>query len=103
MLVKPGTYNIIRADGTEILVHAKPTLRAILAVTGVAELSHFVLSKRPPLRVYVDDNGSAIGKPANEKATALYWGTVKPKRIRQVVGPHSICGDVAIVNEADLI
>lgn len=43
----------------------------------------------------VDDTGMIDGRPVNSEATKLYHGVCRPGTT------HQICGDVAIVRDAD--
>jgi len=94
--MKRGQYKIITVDGTETIVHKLPTTDAIRLAIGADCLDTVVLSHSPPILVmFVDDTGAIDGKPANEKATAMYLALCEPGTT------HQICGDVAIVNDAD--
>lgn len=90
-----GAYRVIRVDGTDTVIHSKPTLRAVHEAIGTACVDTVILDRVCQVVMIVDDTGMVDGKPVNEKATAL---------AREAFGsryPHSIHGDVAIVNDED--
>ena len=94
--MKRGQYKIITVDGTETIVDKRPTIEAIALAIGASGLDTVPLSHSSPILVmFVDDTGAIDGKAPNQTATALYLAKCKPGTT------HQICGDVAIVNDAD--
>lgn len=94
--IKRGTYLIIRVDGSETVVNKTPTIEAITAAIGADCLDTVTLSHSQPIIVmFVDDTGEIDGEPVNKRATAMYLALCEPGTT------HQICGDVAIVNDAD--
>jgi len=94
--MKRGQYKIIAVDGTETIINKRPTTAAIRLAIGADGLDTVTLSHSPPILVmFVDDTGAINGKAANATATALYLELCSPGTT------HQICGDVAIVNDAD--
>lgn len=90
-----GEYRIIRINGDEYTVKAKPTIRAIADAIHAQTVDTVTLNRNTMVIMIVDDTGMLDNKPVNPKATEL---------ARQAFGqqyPHSIHGDVAIVNDED--
>jgi hypothetical protein len=88
--VSPGTYKLIRCDGSETLHQGKTTIRAIQMLIGCDCLDTVTIDRRRQT-MFVDDTGMLDGKPVNTKATALYQAICHPGF------PYSIHGDVVIV------
>lgn len=93
--MNPGTYKVIRVDGTETIHEGKPTIGEITRLIGCDGLDHVTIDRRRQTVMFVDDTGMLDGKPVNAKATALYHAVCKPGTVWQI---H---GDVAIVNDGD--
>ncbi len=94
--MKRGEYKIIRTDGTEELVGARPTIAAVERAIGADTLTTVTLQRNPErIVMFVDDIGISKGLPVNAKATELYHGVCRPGNT------HQIRGDVAIVNDED--
>jgi hypothetical protein len=93
--MNPGTYKIIRTDGTEMMHTGKPTIREITQLIGCKGLDTVTIDRKKRTVMFVDDTGMIDGKPVNAKATALYRAVCKPGTV------HSIHGDVVIVNDGD--
>ncbi len=98
--VRRGEYRIIRVDGTEELIEAKPTIDAVCKAIGCDCIDTVSIGKNrangsADLVMMVDDTGMVDKKPLNPKATALYHSVCKPGT---VFGIH---GDVAIVRDED--
>jgi hypothetical protein len=108
--IKPGTYLIIRTDGTEEPVNEKPTFPFLEKRLSADLLGSVMLSRSPCIVMLVDDAGwetktvdhggghlemvpLRARKPVNAKATELYH------QIRRTT--HQIVGDVAIVCDSD--
>lgn len=94
-MVEPGSYRIIRVDGSEEVVNQKPTIGKIHAAIGCDCLDMVLLDREREIVMAVDDTGMVDGKPVNPKATAL---------AREAKGqsyPWSIHGDVVIVSDKD--
>lgn len=91
------TRKIIRVDGTEELLPSPITIAEAGRRIGAAALDTVVLRQMGhPLHVMlVDDNGVDAGKPANKKATELYWANCYPGTT------HQIRGDVVIAPDGD--
>lgn len=89
--VSPGTYKLIRCDGSETTHYGKPTVKAIQMLIGCDALDHVTIDRRRQTVMFVDDTGMLDGKPVNAKATELYRAVCKPGTL------HSIHGDVVIV------
>jgi len=89
-----SNIHIIRANGTEedhTASGPQLLLREVAVLIGAACLDGFNL--RNGKRVWVNDNGLAMGLPVNPKATALYHSICRPGTTQPIVG------DVAIVAE----
>ena len=111
--LKPGSYKIIRTDGTELVVKKKAALHLICKDIAAETLDTIVLRREPQvILMVVNDNGynvTAVNRgpgriemvaskalfPENPKATSLYHSICKPGTT------HKIEGDVAIVNDED--
>lgn len=110
--IKPGSYLIIRTDGTEELVKKPATLKAIYAAIGSQVSDSVILDRDRQIVMIVDDEGYdtetvdhgggrieikcvKARKPVNQKATELYHLRCKPGTTHQIVG------DVAIINDQD--
>jgi hypothetical protein len=89
--MNPGTYKVIRVDGTETMHEGKPSIAAICRLIGCDGLDHMTIDRRRQTVMFVDDTGMLDGKPVNAKATALYHAVCKPGTVWQI---H---GDVVIV------
>src|SRR5580700_10326343 len=89
----PGTYKVIRTDGTETVHEGKPSIREITRIIGCDTLDHVTIDRRRQTVMCVDDTGMLDHKPVNAKATALYHTVCKPGTVWQI---H---GDVVIVND----
>jgi len=93
--MNPGTYKLIRVDGTETMHEGKPTIREITRLICCEGLDTVTIDRKRQTVTFVDDTGMLDRKPVNAKATALYHAICKP-------GPvHQIHGDVVIVNDGD--
>jgi hypothetical protein len=102
--MRRGEFKVIRVDGSEEVFHIWPTLTLVKAAIGCETIDTIRIGRNPangsPATVMlVDDIGAGFEgsklKPVNERATALYHSVSKPGN------PHSIHGDVAIVNNED--
>jgi hypothetical protein len=91
----PGSYWIIRTDGSETLYEERPTLWQIRHAIGCTSLDTVVIDHKNQIIMFVDDTGMIDGRPVNPKATQLYHSVCKPGTV------WSIHGDVAIVNDKD--
>jgi len=91
--MNPGTYKVIRVDGTESNHHGKASIAEIMRLIVCDCLDHVTLSRRRIM--LVDDVGMLDGKPVNAKATALYHARCKPGTV------HQIHGDVVIIEAGD--
>jgi hypothetical protein len=90
--MNPGTFKIIRVDGTETLhERTERYIRDIGTLLGCDALDTVTIDRKRQTVMFVDDTGMVDGKPVNAKATALYHAVCKPNTI------HQIHGDVAIV------
>ncbi len=95
MKMEPGKYQILRVDGSAVLIQGKPTLEAVRKLIGCECIDTVILDRKSQTVMLVDDTGMIDGKPVNAKATELYHAVCKPGTI------HAIHGDVAIVNDRD--
>lgn len=117
--VTPGTFLIVRCDGTVKLVRETPTAEKIHRAIGANVLDTVILTwvgtpGRSPadLVMSVDDQGYQTEtidhggghfelrpvlarRPVNERATLWYWAVCKPGTT------HTIVGDVVIARDAD--
>jgi hypothetical protein len=93
----PGTYRVIRVDGTETVHQGKPPIAEIHRIIGCECLDTVTIDRRRQTVMFVDDTGMLDNKPVNVKATALYHAVCRPGTI------HQIHGDVVIVNDGDFI
>jgi hypothetical protein len=95
--MNPGSYKLIRVDGTETANQGKPSIPEICRLIGCTTLDTVSVSRtRSRTMMFVDDTGMLDGKPVNAKATALYHAICKPGTV------HQIHGDVVIVNDGAL-
>ena len=89
--ISPGTYKLIRCDGTETVHEGKVSISEIRRLISCDSLDHVTIDRRKQTVMFVDDTGMIDGKPVNAKATELYRAVCKPGTM------HSIHGDVVIV------
>lgn len=93
LCVPRGMFRIVRVNGTILLIHETPTLNEIRREVGADVLD--VVSLGGATVMLLDDQGVAKDLPDNEVATRLM-------RNRFGEGyPHTIRGDVVIVNDDD--
>jgi len=114
-VVDPGTFLVIRADGTEKVTRAeKPVVRAIARAIGAETLDFVTLTwnavGQPDLMMAVDDQGweyeviehspthyehrpTRARKPINPRATEFYLRICKPGTTHQIVGDVALCRD----------
>ena len=93
-----GQWKVLRVNGIVEVTLGRPTIAGICKAIGADTLDSVNLraAGRPPgIVMMVDDTGMVDGKPANPEATKLYHAQCHPGTV------HPICGDVAIVNDAD--
>jgi hypothetical protein len=116
--IERGTYLIVRTDGTEVLVHEKPTGAKIREAIGADTLGTVILTWAhrhvADLVMSVDNNGYETqtvdhgnGRielvprrarlPVNRRASELYWATCKP----EYYGAYQIVGDVVLARDQD--
>jgi hypothetical protein len=93
--MNPGSYKVIRVDGTEITHEGKASITEIMRLIGCNCLDTVTIDRRRQTVMFVDDTGMLDRKPVNPKATALYLAICKPGTL------HQIHGDVVIVNDGD--
>ena len=93
--MNPGSYKVIRVDGTEITHEVKASIAEVMHIIGCNCLDTVTLDRRRQTVMFVDDTGMLDGKPVNPKATALYRAVCKPATL------HQIHGNVVIVNDRD--
>lgn len=96
--VPQGQWKVARVDGTIEVHSGKPTIRDVMMAIRAHGLDTVNLRKpgsHTGVVMLVDDTGHDDGKPANPIATRLYWSQCMPGTT------HPICGDVALVNDAD--
>jgi hypothetical protein len=91
--MNPGTYKLIRTDGTETMHGGKPTIREIMRLIGCEGLDTVTIDRKQQTVMFVDDTGMLDRKPVNAKATVLYHAVCEPATV------HQIHGDVVIVND----
>jgi hypothetical protein len=114
--VLPGSYLIVRANGSEELIAQRPTDAAVRAAINADTFDVVVLSFSsrtvPDLVMIVDDRGYEIEEvdhgdgpielvpvraklPVNPRATWWFWEVCKPG------ATHEIIGDVVIARDGD--
>lgn len=97
--IERGEYLIIRVDGSETRVKAKPTLDALYKAIGCDGIDSVILAKdedgAPTIAMIVDDTGMVDHKPLNPRATELYHAKCG------YVTQYSIHGDVVILDDRD--
>jgi hypothetical protein len=116
--VEPGTFLVIRCDGSREVVQKPPALKAIYAALSIETgdtviLSWEMMGRVPDLVMVVDDDGWETrmektergfrlipirpmpGKQINPAATDLY-------RMVALGSDHQIVGDVAILHDKDV-
>jgi hypothetical protein len=93
--IQPGTFKILRTDGTAELIHEKPSIARILKEIDAETLDTVTLDRNSRQIMAVDDTGMIDGKPVNPQATALYLSICRPGT------NYAICGDVVLVNDRD--
>lgn len=93
-----GQYRIIRVDGTETVVHEKPTIKAVQEAMRCDYVHAMTLTRdnkhQDVVVMFIDDTGKADAKE-NERAAALAREAYGPK------WPWIIHGDVVIANHGD--
>jgi hypothetical protein len=96
--VPRGQWKVARVNGIVEVNLGRPTIEAVCKAIGADTIDTVNLREggRPTgVVMMVDDTGLVDGKPANPSATALYHSVCRPGTT------HPICGDVALVNDAD--
>jgi hypothetical protein len=94
--VNPGTYKVIRTDGTETEHQGKASIAEIMRIIGCTGLDTVTIDRKRQTVMFVDDTGMLEGKSVNQKATALYRAVCKPGTV------HQIHNDVVIVPSGGL-
>lgn len=86
---------VIRTNGTRErhVVERRTALKQIYVLIGCDTID--TVNLRDGRVMLVDDVGMIDGKPVNPEATKLYHGVCRPGTT------NPICGDVAIVRDAD--
>lgn len=90
-----GCFLVLRINGRISLEEGKATINKIHRAIGCDCCDTVLLDRNKEIIMMVDDTGLVDDKPVNDAATRL---------VRSVFGPtypHSIHGDVAIVNDKD--
>jgi hypothetical protein len=94
-----GQWKVARANGVIEVRLGKPTMKEVAAALGAKFLDTVNLrdvgGRITGVVMLVDDIGFDNGKPVNKLATEIYHAQCRPGTT------HPICGDVAIVNDAD--
>jgi hypothetical protein len=93
--MEPGTYKLIRVDGTETIYAGKAAIPDIMRLIRCNCLDTVFIGPQGRTVMFVDDTGAIDNKPINWKATALYRAVCMPGTV------HQIHGDVVIVNDRD--
>ena len=93
--MKPGTYKVIRVDGTETVHAGKPSIPEIMRLIGCGSLDTVAIGPQRRRVMFVDDTGVVDNKPVNQKATEIYHAVCRPGTV------HQIHGDVVIVHDDD--
>lgn len=93
--VKPGSYWIIRVDGSETLIEGNPNVRQVAREIGAEVLDTVIVDRRRMIVMLVDDTGMVDGKPVNSKATEFYHSVCRPGTV------FAIHGDAALVFDGD--
>lgn len=98
--VPRGQWKVVRTNGIVEVMLGKPSIKAIEQAIGADCLDTVNLRENGTGRhsgvvMMVDDTSAVTGRPVNPKADALYQAQCYPNN------PHHICGDVALVNDAD--
>lgn len=86
------TRKLIRADGTEAVLHGPHAIQDVCQMLGADALDTVSLADRIHVML-VDDDGIQKNLPVNPAATRLYQDA------RGI--PHQIRGDVVIVPDSD--
>lgn len=97
MTQEPGSWKVIRVDGSIEEKTGKPTLDLIHAAIGCHTIDCITLDHETMTLMAVDDEGLIDGRPINPKASVLYQEVCIPEARSQAV----IAGDVAIINDED--
>lgn len=97
--VNPGTFLVIRVDGSEEVVKYAPNLTAVRRAIGCDSIDTVILTcyaAQPDIVMCVDETGMIDDKPINTKATKLYHSICRPGT------PYSIHGDVALFHDGEI-
>jgi hypothetical protein len=85
-LTRPGTFRVIRVDGTETIHEDKPSISETTRLIGCETLDTVTIDRKHQTVMFVDDTGILDGKLVNTKATALYHAVCKPDRCIRSMG-----------------
>jgi hypothetical protein len=93
----PGTWKVLRVDGTEETFEQRPHFRDIYKAIGCSSCDSVNLPQENGELIVMlcDDTGMLDHKPVNPKATELYHTRCMPGTV------HAIHGDVALVVDSD--
>lgn len=90
----PGTWKVIRVDGTEETIPGFARMSDVYRKIGCNCCDIAIIDRRPAIVMIADDTGMVDGKPINHTATYIYYS--------RYTTPYSIHGDVAILFDRDL-
>ncbi|MBL9095248.1 MAG: efflux RND transporter permease subunit [Planctomycetaceae bacterium] len=97
----PFTVTLSGTDLTTLLDQAAAVRERLNAVPGVADLVTYPATATPYLRCVVDPDRAARYRIDPEQVAAAAAQVIEPRTVGQVVGPHDLSLDVAVVLPGD--